>query len=277
MDNPSAKLPIGVFDSGIGGISVLAEIIKILPNEEFIYFADTLHAPYGNKPENVVQSLSIKTTEFLSSVGVKCLVVACNTATGAAINEIRKMCAFPVVGMEPAVKPAAELGIKGKILVMATPLTLKSKKFDELIRHYKHRSEIVPLPCPGLVEIIEQGHTHGREVEDYLSYLFSSINKEDISAIVLGCTHFVLIKEEIVKIGGREINVIDGNYGTARHLRRTLQNERLLNNVIMKKHKIPLKTNIRFYISGNGKEVIRRCKQLLQNKGIVCESEFSHV
>jgi len=277
MDNPSAKLPIGVFDSGIGGISVLAEIIKILPNEEFIYFADTLHAPYGNKPENVVQSLSIKTTEFLSSVGVKCLVVACNTATGAAINEIRKMCAFPVVGMEPAVKPAAELGIKGKILVMATPLTLKSKKFDELIRHYKHRSEIVPLPCPGLVEIIEQGHTHGREVEDYLSYLFSSINKEDISAIVLGCTHFVLIKEEIVKIGGREINVIDGNYGTARHLRRTLQNERLLNNVIMEKHKIPLKTNIRFYISGNGKEVIRRCKQLLQNKGIVCESEFSHV
>src|SRR3990167_5623948 len=269
MDNPSAKLPIGVFDSGIGGISVLAEIIKILPNEEFIYFADTLHAPYGNKPENVVQSLS--------SVGVKCLVVACNTATGAAINEIRKMCAFPVVGMEPAVKPAAELGIKGKILVMATPLTLKSKKFDELIRHYKHRSEIVPLPCPGLVEIIEQGHTHGREVEDYLSYLFSSINKEDISAIVLGCTHFVLIKEEIVKIGGREINVIDGNYGTARHLRRTLQNERLLNNEVEEKPKIPFKARVKFYISGNGKEVVRRCKQLLQKEGIVCESEFSHV
>ena len=277
MDNPSAKLPIGVFDSGIGGISVLAEIIKILPNEEFIYFADTLHAPYGNKPEKVVQSLSIKTTEFLSSVGVKCLVVACNTATGAAINEIRKRCAFPVVGMEPAVKPAVELGLSGKILVMATPLTLKSRKFNELIRHYKHRSKIVPLPCPGLVEIIEQGHIHGREIEDYLSRIFSSVNKEDISAIVLGCTHFVLIEEEIVKIGGREINVIDGNYGTAIHLRRTLQNERLLNNIIMEKHKIPLKTNIRFYISGNEKEVIRRCKKLLQNEGIVCESEFSHV
>ena len=276
MDNPSAKLPIGVFDSGIGGISVLAEIIKILPYEEIIYFADTLHAPYGNKPENVVQSLSIKTTEFLSSVGVKCLVVACNTATGAAINEIRKMCAFPVVGMEPAVRPAVELGLNGKILVMATPLTLKSKKFNELIRHYKHRSEIVPLPCPGLVEIIEQGHIHGREIEDYLSHLFSSVNKENISAIVLGCTHFVLIKEEIVKIGGREINVIDGNYGTARHLRRTLQNERLLNNVIMEKHKFPLKTNIRFYISGNEKEVVRRCRQLLQNEGIICESEFSY-
>ena len=277
MDNPSAKLPIGVFDSGIGGISVLAEIIKILPNEEFIYFADTLHAPYGNKPENVVQSLSIKTTEFLSSVGVKCLVVACNTATGAAINEIRKMCAFPVVGMEPAVKPAAELGIKGKILVMATPLTLKSKKFDELIRHYKHRSEIVPLPCPGLVEIIEQGHTHGREIEEYLSHLFSSVNKEDISTIVLGCTHYVLIKKEIVKVMGRKISIIDGNYGTARHTMTVLQKEQLLNNEVEEKPKIPFKARVKFYISGNGKEVVRRCKKLLQNEGIVCESEFLHV
>ena len=225
MKNPKADLPIGIFDSGIGGISVLAEIIKILPNEEFIYFADTLHAPYGDKPEDVVHALSIKAAEFLSYIGIKCLVVACNTATGAAINEIRKMCAFPVVGMEPAVKPAAELGIKSKILVMATPLTLKSKKFNELIRHYKHRSEIVPLPCPGLVEIIEQCHTHGREIEEYLTRIFSSVNKEDISSIVLGCTHYVLIKEEIVKAMSMEISIIDGNYGTARHTMTILQKE----------------------------------------------------
>ncbi len=276
MDNPSAKLPIGIFDSGIGGISVLAEIIKILPYEEFVYFADTLHAPYGDKPEDAVRALSIKAAEFLSSIGIKCLVVACNTATGAAINEIRKMCAFPVVGMEPAVKPAAELGIKGKILVMATPLTLKSKKFNELIRHYKHRSEIVPLPCPGLVEIIEQGHTHGREIEEYLSHLFSSVNKEDISSIVLGCTHYVLIKEEIVKVMGMEISIIDGNYGTARHTMTILQKEQLLNNKAEEMPKIPLKALVKFYISGNEKEVVRRCRQLLQNEGIVCESEFSH-
>ena len=277
MDNPSAKLPIGVFDSGIGGISVLAEIIKILPYEEFIYFADTLHAPYGDKPEDVVRAFSIKAAEFLSSIGIKCLVVACNTATGAAINEIRKMCTFPVVGMEPAVKPAMELDLKGKILVMATLLTLKSKKFNELIRHYKHRSEIVPLPCPGLVEIIEQGHTHGREIEEYLSRLFSSVNKEDISSIVLGCTHYVLIKEEIVKVMGMEISIIDGNYGTARHTMTVLQKEQLLNNAIEEKPKTPLKALVKFYISGNGKEVVRRCRQLLQNEGIICESEFSHV
>ena len=277
MKNPKADLPIGIFDSGIGGISVLAEIIKILPNEEFIYFADTLHAPYGDKPEDVVRALSIKAAEFLSSIGIKCLVVACNTATGAAINEIRKMCAFPVIGMEPAVKPAVELALNGKILVMATPLTLKSKKFNELIRHYKHRSEIVPLPCPGLVEIIEQGHTHGREIEEYLSPLFSSVNQEDISTIVLGCTHYVLIKEEIVKVMGMEINIIDGNYGTARHTMTVLQKEQLLNNEVEKKPKIPFKALVKFYISGNEKEVVRRCRQLLQNEGIICESEFLHV
>ena len=277
MKNPKADLPIGIFDSGIGGISVLAEIIKILPNEEFIYFADTLHAPYGDKPEGVVRALSIKAAEFLSSIGIKCLVVACNTATGAAINEIRKMCVFPVIGMEPAVKPAVELALNGKILVMATPLTLKSKKFNELIRHYKHRSEIVPLPCPGLVEIIEQGHTHGRETEAYLSHLFSSIDKEDISTIVLGCTHYVLIKKEIVKVMGRKISIIDGNYGTARHTMTVLQKEQLLNNEVEEKPKIPLKALVKFYISGNEKDVVRRCRQLLQNEGIICESEFSHV
>jgi len=277
MDNPSAKLPIGVFDSGIGGISVLAEIIKILPYEEFVYFADTLHAPYGDKPEDVVRALSIKAAEFLSSIGIKCLVVACNTATGAAISEIRKMCTFPVVGMEPAVKPAVELALNGKILVMATPLTLKSKKFNELTRHYKHRSEIVPLPCPGLVEIIEQGHTHGQEIEECLSHLFSSVNKEEVSTIVLGCTHYVLIKKEIVKVMGGKISIIDGNYGTARHTRTILQKEQLLNKIVEEKPKTPLKALVKFYISGNEKEVVRRCRQLLQNEGIVCESEFLHV
>src|SRR5574337_602785 len=203
MKNPKADLPIGIFDSGIGGISVLTEIIKALPYEEFVYFADTLHSPYGTKPEDIVRSLSIKATEFLSFAGIKSLVVACNTATSVAINEIRRMYPFPVIGMEPALKPAVELGLTGKILVMATPLTLKSKKFNELAHHYKYRAEIVPLPCEGLVEIIEREYPHEREIKEYLSHVFSSVNKEDISAIVLGCTHYVLIKKEIVDIIGR--------------------------------------------------------------------------
>ncbi|MCK6467784.1 MAG: glutamate racemase [Candidatus Brocadia sinica] len=271
MENPGAKLPIGVFDSGIGGISVLAEIIKTLPYEEFVYFADILHSPYGTKQENVVRSLSIKATEFLSLLGIKSLVVACNTATSVAIQEIRKMYPFPVVGMEPAVKPAVELGSTGKILVMATPLTLKSKKFNELVYHYKHLAEIVPLPCAGLVEIIERDHSQGREITEYLSRLFSSVNKEGISSVVLGCTHYVLIKKEIVNMVGSKIVIIDGNCGTARHLRKALQNECLLNDETAKEPHIPLRAKVRFYISGDEREVmITKCKQLLQNEGIIC-------
>ncbi|GAB62350.1 MAG: glutamate racemase [Candidatus Jettenia sp.] len=271
MKNSKVKLPIGVFDSGIGGISVLAEILKLLSHEEFIYFADTLHSPYGIKPENIVQSLSIKAAEFLSLLGIKSLVIACNTATSAAISNIRKMHTFPVIGMEPAVKLAVDLKPKGKIIVMATPLTLKSKKFNELISHYTHLAEIILMPCAGLVEIIEQDYSDRRKIENYLASLFSSREKKDISVVVLGCTHYILIKEEIMKILGGEIHVIDGNYGTAKQLRTVLQNECLLNNTVIEKPCLPLKAQVKFYISGNGNGVEARCKQLLQQEGIICE------
>ncbi len=272
MENPGIKLPIGVFDSGIGGISVLAEIIKTLPYEKFVYFADTLHSPYGTKHEEIIRSLSLKAAEFLALVGIKALVVACNTATSVAINEIRRMYPFPVIGMEPALKPAVGLGLTDKILVMATPLTLKSKKFNALVQYYKHLAEIVPLPCVGLVEIIEDGHSGGRKIRDYLSQVFSSVNTTDVSAIVLGCTHYVLIKKEIADIAGSKVAIVDGNCGTARHLRTMLQNERLLNTAITEKPHIPLKAQVRFYVSGiEGDVMITKCKQLLQNEGIVCE------
>lgn len=272
MQKQETKLPIGVFDSGIGGISVLAELIKTLPYEEFVYYADTLHAPYGNKPEDVVRSLSVNVAEFLALIGIKSLVVACNTATSVAINEIRKKYPFPVIGMEPALKPAVELGLTGKILVMATPLTLKSKKFTELAYHYRHRAEIVPVPCDGLVEIIERNHSWGQKVKEYLSHLFSPINKVDISAIVLGCTHYVLIKQEILHAIGDNITIIDGNCGTARHLRSVLQNKCLLNSAIAEKPHIPLKARVRFYVSGAEREKrTTQCKQLLQHEDILCE------
>ncbi len=263
-------MPIGVFDSGIGGISVLAEIIRILPSEEFVYFADTQHAPYGTKPEGVIRALSLNATGFLCRTGIKSLVVACNTATSVAINEIRKMCPFPVIGMEPALKPAVELGPAGKILVMATPLTLKSKKFNALAYHYRHLAEIIPFPCAGLVEIIERHHPQKGEITEYLSHLFSPINKEDVSAIVLGCTHYVLIKKEIMDIAGNKIALVDGNYGTARHLRTVLRNERLLNIAGTERPRISFKARISFHVSGNESEVITKCKHLLQQEGIVC-------
>lgn len=276
MHNLKVDLPIGVFDSGIGGISVLADLIKTLPYEKFIYYADTLHSPYGVKPEDTVRSLSLRVAEFLSFIGIKSLVVACNTATSAAVYEIRRMYTFPVVGMEPAIKPAVELGGRGKILVMATPLTLKSKKFHELVQSYKCFADIVPFPCEELVEIIERHPADKRAIEDYLLHVFSSIDRRCISAIVLGCTHYVLIKKEILKIAGNSINVIDGNSGTVRQVKTVLQREQLLSSGISGVPSHPLKAQVRFYTSGDKKEVITRCKQLLQNEGIVCSGEISH-
>lgn len=275
MSNSKAKLPIGVFDSGIGGISVLAEIIKMLPHEEFIYYADTLHSPYGSKSEEVVRSLSIRAAEFLSRRGIKSLVVACNTATCAAIAEIRKMFSFPVIGMEPAIKPAVESKPGGKILVMATPLTLKSRKFHELVCRYKHLAGIVPLPCPGLVDIIEHGHIQGQVIQEYLSPMFSQIHRDDVSTVVLGCTHYVLIKGEILKVVGENITVIDGNFGTSKRLRNVLRSERLLAGTDLERPQFPIKAKVRFHVSGHKKEVITLCRRLLQSEGIICEEVVS--
>ncbi|MDR4507527.1 MAG: glutamate racemase [Candidatus Brocadiaceae bacterium] len=274
MNNSKTKLPIGILDSGIGGISVLAEIIKMLPHNEFVYFSDTLNFPYGTKPEDTVRSLSLKATEFLASIGIKSLVVACNTATSAAINEIRTLFDFPVIGMEPAIKLAVECNGKGKILVMATPLTLNSKNFIRLTSRYTQKTEVVSLPCIGLAEFIERQnrYNYGNQVNEYLIHLFSSIPIKDISTIVLGCTHFVLIKKEIRKIVGDDVVFIDGNYGTARQLKTVLQEKQLLYEInTSPASKKPLKAKITFCVSGNEKEVIKNYKYVLENEGITCE------
>ena len=274
MTSLKTKLPIGVFDSGIGGVSVLAELIRMLPHEEFIYFADTLHAPYGTKPEALVKELSLKAADFLFTQGTKSIVVACNTATSAAIGEMRKRHPFPVIGMEPAVKLAVESAGKGAILVMATPLTLKSMKFNDLVNRHRQHSEIKLLPCEGLVDIIEKDHNNTRAISEYLSGVFSSIERTDVSAVVLGCTHYVLIKNEIAQALGEEIRIIDGNFGTARRLKTVLQNERLLNGSGHEAHPVSVKPNVRFYMSGSEREVVAKYKQWLLSAGIVCESEF---
>ena len=267
MRRQKNRLPIGVFDSGVGGISVLVEIIKLLPHEEFIYYADSINAPYGIKPENTIRSLTIKAADFLFKLGVKSLVVACNTATSAAIKEIRRIFELPVIGMEPAIKPAVELKKNSRIIVMVTPLTLQSKKFNSLVYQYKHLAEIISIPCPGLVELIERGNNN---IADYLYSILRPETNKNISTVVLGCTHYVLIKREILKVLGRNINIIDGNCGTARHLKTVLEKEGLLNNTLEDKLQIPLRANVRFYTSGTGIEVLKY-KQL-QVEGITCES-----
>lgn len=223
QENLKRNLPIGFFDSGIGGLTVLKEAIKLMPNENYIYFGDSLNAPYGVKSIDMIKNLSFEASSFLVSKGIKALVVACNTATSAAIDDLRSRYPhMPVIGIEPALKPALNLSRKGNILIMATPVTLKEKKFNNLLNSLNIESSVIPVPCPGLAELIEEGNVSGSAVRTYLYEALKLFQTDPIASVVLGCTHYPFIKEELTQIIGNNIPIIDGSLGTANQLKRKL-------------------------------------------------------
>lgn len=251
-------MPIGFFDSGVGGLSVMREALKIMPNENYIYLGDSINAPYGIKSVEEVKNLTFKAVEFLLNKGVKGIAIACNTATSAAVAELRiKYPDLPLVGIEPALKPAVELHKEGKILIMATSMTLKEQKFHKLMKKYEDIAEIVPLPCPGLVEFIENGKLEGEEIETYLRDKLDIYINDKISSIVLGCTHYPFIKNSLYKILGKDVLIIDGGLGTAKELKRRLENKDLLN-------KTNNKGNIEIINTFNKKEIIDLSYELLE-------------
>jgi glutamate racemase len=228
MSTEHISRPIGVFDSGIGGISVLAELIEWMPNERFIYFGDTKNAPYGVRSKKEVRDLSFEACSYLVERNVKAIVVACNTATSASINELRKKFPIPIVGMEPALKVAVDAGHGGKILVMATPMTLKESKFMELVERYSGECEIEKLPAPQLVELVERAVLDGDEAEEILRSCLGDLSEKGVQSIVLGCTHFVFLDDTIKALYG-DVQIVDGNKGTARHLVNLLMGRNMLN------------------------------------------------
>lgn len=210
--------PIGVFDSGVGGISVLRELITLMPNENFIFYGDSKHAPYGTKTVEEVQKLTLADAQYLMQYDVKALVAACNTATSAAILLLRKLYQdkIPVIGIEPALKPAVSVKPNPRVLVMATPMTLREEKFRQLMKKFETQAQIIPLPCPGLVEFVERGELCGENLEQYLKKLFSAQQGTCLDAVVLGCTHYPLIRDTIQKVLGTRTAIFDGGAGTAR-------------------------------------------------------------
>lgn len=222
-------MPIGFLDSGVGGLSVLREAIKLMPNEDYIYFGDSKNAPYGVKTRDEIRELTFNAVKFLLDKGAKGIVVACNTATSAAVADLRKKYTqLPLVGIEPAIKPAVELGKPGKILMLATPMTVKQEKFKFLLDKYKDRAEIIPIPCAGLMEFIEKGVLDSEELEAYLREKILIYDINEISSIVLGCTHYPFIADTIQKVVGKDIKILDGAYGTAREIMRRLNEQNLL-------------------------------------------------
>lgn len=220
--------PIGFFDSGVGGVSVLRAARKLMPEEDYLYFGDSAHAPYGVKTQAEVQTLTLQAVEFLLGKDVKAVVIACNTATSAAIQTVRDHYpALPVVGLEPAVKPAVERLAAEKVLVLATTGTLAGEKFRHLADAFEASAKIVPLPCPGLVELIEAGETDGPRVEAFLQARLATVGTLHKAAVVLGCTHYPFIAEALKRLLPLDTAILDGSEGAAQQLERLLLQQKL--------------------------------------------------
>lgn len=216
------ELPIVVFDSGVGGISVLRELRKQLPREQFLYFGDSANAPYGPRPTREVLTLTVGHMDRYAAKGCKAMVIACNTATSAAIEALRQRYDFPVIGIEPALKPAVDRHPGGRILVLATETTLREKKFARLTQRYREQCTIHSLPCPGLMEFVERGELSGPDLEAYLSPLLAPYVGQ-VDAAVLGCTHYPFVRSAIQDILGPTVELLDGSAGTARETARRLE------------------------------------------------------
>lgn len=220
---------IAFFDSGIGGITVLKEALDLLPAEKYYYYADTLNVPYGTRDKEEVRRLVIEAVDFIAGQGIKALVVACNTATSIAVGELRKKYNFPVIGMEPAVKPAVENCKDKRVLVLATPLTLKEEKFQNLVARVDHENKVDILPFPELVELAEAYSFEDNIIIPCLEKKFSLLKMEEYGTVVLGCTHFPFFKNYFQKILPGHIDIIDGNKGTINHLKNVLKEYNLAN------------------------------------------------
>ncbi|EFA23055.1 glutamate racemase [Bifidobacterium gallicum] len=222
----ASSAPIGVFDSGLGGLSVVRQIREDLPNEHVLYFGDSAHAPYGVKTPDEVRELSFGIVDNFVRQGAKAIVIACNTATSAAVNELRDTYDVPIIGMEPALKVAVDRGQgqRQNIIVAATELTLRERKFEQLMQRFEADHTIHRLPCPDLVEIVEHGQLDDTALVDAtLRRYLHDYDLDTIDAIVLGCTHFVFYRDAFQRIVPEHTAIIDGNAGTAHHLRVVLE------------------------------------------------------
>ena len=222
--------PVGVWDSGVGGLTVLREMRRLLPHENFVYIGDGFHAPYGGRTPDEITDFSLALSHFLvNRHNARALVVACNTATAAsapALRDVFTPLGIPVVAMEPAVKPAVQATRTGKVGILATVGTLKSARFAALLARYEGGSvQFITHPCPGLVEAVETGQTRTPETRALLAGYIAPLLTQNVDTIVLGCTHYPVLRPLIAEIAGPNVALIDTGEAVARRLQSVLDNE----------------------------------------------------
>lgn len=226
----NARSPIGVFDSGVGGLTVLREIRALMPNERVVFAADGAHVPYGGRPPAYIEERSLTLTRFLVERGAKAIVVACNTATAAAVEPLRARFAVPVVGMEPAVRPAAAQTKTGVVGVLATAGTLNSERFTTLLKQFGREIAVITQPAPQLVERVEAGELDGPAVHTLVARYTEPLLAEGADTIVLGSTHFAFLRPLMRKVLGPDVTVIDTGKAVASRLAHVLEEQGLANN-----------------------------------------------
>lgn len=218
---------VGVFDSGVGGVSILRHLVRELPHEDFHYFGDSANNPYGGRSSQEVLELSSAIVERMVDDGAKAIVIACNTATSVAAPQLRAAYPdLPIVGVEPALKPATLAPKHDRILVMATPITLKLDKFHKLAQEWGSNSTVIPAPCPGLAARIEQGNLDAPDLTELLQRLVGEYRGK-VDSVVLGCTHYPFVRRQIRSVLG-DVPFFDGAEGTARRLQSLLTEADLL-------------------------------------------------
>lgn len=221
--------PIGVFDSGLGGLSVLSEIRHLLPSEKIIYIGDSANSPYGDQSAEFVRERSLEITNFLVEQGVKVIVIACNTATIESVAMLREYTSIPIIGLEPAVKTATELSQNGIIGILATQRTIDSEHLLELTQRYANNKKVLPQGCPGLVELIETGELSNIAIKKLLNLYIQPLLHEKIDTLVLGCTHYPFLQTTIRRIVGDKVKIVDTSKPVARQLQRILKEHKIEN------------------------------------------------
>lgn len=244
---------VGVFDSGVGGLSVLAALLDHLPHERFDFVADERYLPYGDKPQHEISDRVLTLSHWLHNRGCKAMVMACNTATAAAAGQARATYAsWPIVGMEPAVKPASLMTRTGVVGILATTNTVASARFKNLVERYEPLARVIAKPCPGLVELIETCPLPQTDIENLLEPLVHDLLNHQADVIVLGCTHYPFVAPIIARLAGPGVAVIETGLPVAKQLKVRLDSEGLLvDGSVTQKQGNPVKDRVNFFTTGN--------------------------
>lgn len=256
------KNPIGVFDSGVGGLTVAREIMELLPKEDVIYFGDTARVPYGNKSKDTIVRFSKQIVRFLQTKEVKGIVVACNTASALALPTLEKEFSIPIIGViEAGAKAAASASVTGKIGVIGTEATIQSKTYEREIRRHLPLAEVMGIPCPLFVPLVEEGLQDHRITEEVIAYYLAPLKESQIDTLILGCTHYPMLEAAICKYFEGKIQIVNPAYETAKQLKETLREQGLENTE-------DEEAGYEFYVSDAAQKFTRLAESILNREQI---------